>query len=377
MHHKRIILAANTDWYIYNFRKDLITYLLSKNYEIFAVSPVGDYVDKLKALGCAHIPWAVGRQTVNPIRELNSIRKLAKIYKRISPQIIHQHTLKAVIYGNIANRASKISVVNSIAGRGFVYSSVSLKANIIRPVLDLLLQYSMGIPNRQQVIFENRDDLTYFIDKKIIPQSEANLIRSVGVNIDKFKNLNVPPYNPFVVGYVGRMLWGKGVGTFVEAAKILSQRGHKIKMVMVGLPDPGNPDSVSNEELVSWNKQGVIEWWGWESDIAKVYQKIHTLVLPTTYGEGIPTVLLEAGASARALIATDLPLCQEVIEDGENGYLVPGNDPQTLANKIEALSKNKTDFDKIRLNAQKKIRESFSSQHVNIETHQIYQFLNL
>lgn len=371
---KTVILAANTDWYLYNFRKNLAQLLMEKGFQVAVVCPMGEYVPELTRLGCSHADWQVGRKSISPIKETQSIRQLKRIYQEISPVLIHQHTLKSVIYGNIAARGSGIAVVNSIPGRGYIYSSSSLRAKLIRPILDTLLGYALNYP-QQRILFENRADMHYFLDQGFIPQESAHLVKSVGVDHLVFKPTEPPPFDRFTVGFAGRMLWDKGAGTFVEAAKIIHKLNPRIRMLLIGAPDPGNPGSISVEQLKSWVSDDIIEWIEWRKHMPEVYAGLHVLAYPTSYAEGVPTVLLEAGASARALIASDTPGCREVIEDGISGYLIPENDAKTLAEKILSLSQSEKDYHRIRKYAYEKIIRNFSKELVNDQTFVVYQEL--
>jgi glycosyltransferase involved in cell wall biosynthesis len=371
---KTVILAANTDWYLYNFRRNLAQLLLEHGFQVVAVCPMGEYVPELLKLGCLHADWQVGRKSISPIKEYQSIRQLKRIYQEISPDLIHQHTLKSVIYGNIAIRGSGFAVVNSIPGRGYIYSSNSLRAKLIRPILDSLLRYALDY-SRQRILFENQADMQYFLEQGFIASENAHLVKSVGVDHHVFKPTEPPNYEIFTVGFVGRMLWDKGAGTFVEAAKIIHKLNPGIRMVLIGAPDPGNPGSIPIEQLQSWVKNDIIEWLDWQKNMPAVYANLHVLAYPTSYAEGVPTVLLEAGASARALIASDTPGCREVIEDGISGYLIPENNAEVLAEKILTLSQNEKEFHRIRKNAYVKISLEFSKELVNEETLLVYQEL--
>lgn len=366
-----VLLAANTDWYLYNFRRSLIEALLARGCLVTAVSPPGEYVSRLQSLGCGHIPWEVSRKTVSPLRETAAVLELRRIYRETRPALVHHHTLKAVIYGSLAAGGQGIKVVNSIAGRGYVYSSPTLPARLLRPVVDTLLRLSLR-PADMRLIFENRTDLEYFLRKKFILPTAAHLIRSVGVNLSNFPAAPPPEMPPFTVGHAGRLLWSKGAGTFVDAARILKAQQAGIRLVLIGLPDPGNPESIPEETVRQWVEEGLVEWWGWQADMPSAYARMHALAFPTGYAEGVPTVLLEAGASERALIASDTPGCREVITDGENGHLVPPADPTALAARIRHLAESPDEYHRLRRAARKTVAEHFSHQLVSAQTINVY-----
>ncbi len=367
----KIVLVANTDWYIYNFRNKLILDFIERGHEVVVVAPPGEFVPKIIALGCQFVPWTLGRQSISPLKELGSIRALVKIYRDLKPTVVHHHTLKAVIYGTIAAKKMGVPVVNSIPGMGFIYSSHSMKAQAMRPIVDLLLKLSLQ-NSHSQIIFENRVDMQYFISNGLIANENVHLIKSVGVNVEYFSPKEVPPFKPFMVGFVGRMLWDKGAGVFAKAAEIVHKSNPQVEMVLIGMPDVGNPRSIPEQKIKEWEQKGVLAWWGWQSNMPEVYGKLHALAYPTNYGEGVPTVLLEAGATKRALIASDSPGCREVIEDGINGYLVDANDPQELADKILHLASSENEYNTLRENGYLNIVENFTTRTINSQTILVY-----
>jgi glycosyltransferase involved in cell wall biosynthesis len=371
---KKALMVANTDWYLYNFRFDLIMALKSKGYEPVLVSPSGLYVEKFNEIGFRHIPWEVGRKSIAIWKELRSIREIKKIYQREKPDVVHHHTNKAVLYGTWASNRLGIPVVNSIPGRGYVFSSEDLRAKLLRPIVQLFFRVVLRSTQKQHLIFENRSDMQFFIDNRYIPPESATLIPSVGVNPEKFAASPVPR-NIFTVAFIGRLLEDKGVGVFVEAAKILSERGERYKMVLVGATDKGNPDSYTNEEVQTWVDAGFVEWWGFREDIKEVYEQIHVLAYPTNYGEGVPTTLVEAAASKRAVIASDWPGCREVISHNENGILIPPKNAGALADAIQFLATHKIEYDQMRLALYDLAVEKFNTTIVNSQTIAIYENL--
>jgi glycosyltransferase involved in cell wall biosynthesis len=367
----KILLAANTAWYLYNFRAALIDEIKQRGWEPVLVSPPDRYVDEFTKAGYRHISWELGRQTIAPWTELQSIRDLREIYEREQPALVHHHTMKAVIYGSLAAIRSGVSVVNSIPGRGYVFSSTSLKARLLKPVVTSLLRYAFRKELKQEMIFENRDDLKFFLAKRLIPESKTILIPSVGVDRKRFHPAPLPD-GVFTVGFVGRMLRDKGVVVFVEAAQLLQEWGVPCRMVLIGGPDPGNAASVTVEELKEWDQFANVEWWGWVEDMQQAYAQIHALAQPTSYGEGVPTTLVEAAAVNRAIIASDWPGCREIITDNETGLLVPPKDPLALAQAIRRMAENTADYERLRKNVHELVLVKFSADDVNSQTLAVY-----
>ena len=331
----KICLVANTDWYLYNFRLSLAKALRNQGWEVILISPPGLYVKKLGVEGFRWVEWKVDRRGVNPWRELMAFIRLNRIYRRENPQLIHHFTIKPVLYGTLASRTlNKPAIVNSITGLGYIFLTSGVRGKILRALVIPLYKLALKTSNIH-VIFENRDDQQTFVNRRLLKESQATVIEGTGVDINRFI-----PY-PEETGRLsvvmpGRLLWDKGVGTFVDAAKIL-QKDNDLRIAVVGRPDPGNPANIDDSQLRLWAEEGLIELWGFREDMEEVYRQAHIICLPSM-GEGLPTVLIEAAASGRPIVATDVPGCREVVEHGVNGFLVAPNDPIALAEAIAMLA---------------------------------------
>lgn len=366
----KVLLVANTDWYLYRFRLSLAQYLADHGCLVKCVSPAGPFVTKLRENGFEWLEWKVGRQSIGPLHEWNSMSRLMKIYQAEKPDVVHHHTIKPVLYGSSSARKLGIkAIINSITGSGYVFMSSDLKARVLRPVINAFYKQALKSPNCG-VIFENPEDQTEFVARGLINQEQTWLVRSVGVDIQKFSPTPEPDGIP-VVTLASRMLWDKGVGVFVDAARRLKSR-LPVRMVLVGTSDPGNPSSIPVETLEKWAAEGVVEWVGWQEDIARVYSHSNIVVLPSFF-EGLPTGLIEGAASGRALIASDIRGCREVITSGENGLLVTPGDPDSLADSIEKLASNPALRHQMGIASRMRAVQEFSAEVVNQRTFAIYQ----
>jgi glycosyltransferase involved in cell wall biosynthesis len=336
----KAILVANTDWYLYNFRLALARHLRDQGWEVVLISPAGRFAPLLQQAGFRWLEWNVGRQTLAPWTELNAAWRLLRLYQREGAALVHHFTIKPVLYGTLAARFLRIPViVNSITGLGYVFLGQDLKARLLRRLVTLIYRLVFASP-RCAAIFENDSDRRYFIEQGLIDAERTWLIEGVGIDVNYFTPLPEPDNGgeagkPPVVVLPARMLWDKGVGTLVEAARQLKPR-LTARFVLVGEPDPGNPASIEVETLRDWVDQGLVEWWGWQQDMRAVYSQSHIVTLPS-FGEGVPTVLLEAAACARPIVTTNTPGCRDVVRDGVNGLTVQPNDPTALAEALERL----------------------------------------
>jgi glycosyltransferase involved in cell wall biosynthesis len=334
-------------------------------------SPPGRYTALLEERGFRWIPWHVGRKSVSPWQETKSLREIASIYRREKPDIVHHHTIKPVLYGSLAARLVRVpGTANSITGRGYIFLGEGLKARVLKSLV--LPIYRMALnPSSCGVIFENDNDRQYFLEHRLVPAERAWLIEGVGVDPERFSPQPEPPGVP-VVALAARMLWDKGVGVLVEAARLL-KADTQVRVALIGEPDPGNPATVGSQTLEKWHTEGLIEWWGWQPEMPEVYNRSHIVTLPTMYGEGVPTSLLEAAACGRPLVATDIPGCREVVLDGQNGFLVPPNDPQSLAGALKRLVSDPSLRGRMGAASRQLVLQKFTHAQVNAATLRVYQ----
>jgi glycosyltransferase involved in cell wall biosynthesis len=361
----KTLLVANTDWYLYNFKLSLAQVLRDAGFEVVMVSPPGDYTARLTEKGFRHISWEVGRQTVAPWKEIASIAALRRIYSAEKPDLVQHFTIKPVLYGALAAKMSGVRhQLSSITGRGYAFLADEPKAKAIRPFVRQL--YRLAFSTRGvRVIFENEEDRHFFVEGNFIKPDRTRLIEGVGVDTAIFTPAPEPEGIP-VVGYVGRMLWDKGVGELVEAARLV-RSSLPLKLFLVGEPDEGNPTSIDLEVVKSWAAEGFVEWVGFEENVKSVYDQCHIVALPS-YGEGVPTVLLEAAACGRAIVASDIPGCRAVVEDGVNGLLVPVGDTQALAEALRKLISNNELRRQMGTAGRERALRLFTKERINQET---------
>jgi glycosyltransferase involved in cell wall biosynthesis len=373
---QKIGLVANTDWYLYNFRLSLARFLRGQGYEVVLISPPGPYALLLQQAGFHWVAWKVGRQTLAPWVEFSALLRLTRLYRREKLTLVHHHTIKPVLYGSMAARLARLpAVVNSITGRGYVFVGNNFKARALRQLIRPMYRLALNLP-KCAVIFENDGDRQYFIQEGLLHAGRAWLIEGVGVDIERFAPTPEPEGAPVIV-LPARMLWDKGVGVLVEAARRLhddsSPHASGVRVALVGVPDPGNPGSIDEATLRRWESEGIVEWWGWQEDMGKVYSRCHIVTLPTVYREGVPTSLLEAAACGKPLVATDAPGCRDVVQHEVNGLLVPPNDPSALADALRRLAEDSELRGRMGLASRQLVLEKFTTDRVNAATLQVYQ----
>jgi glycosyltransferase involved in cell wall biosynthesis len=332
----KILYLYADDTYFWRNRLGLAGEAKKKGFDVVLMAPFGDYRSEIENEGIRVIPWNLSRKSVNPLREMRSFVEVLKIYRQERPDIVQHETLKAVIHGGMAARLSgEIRSVNILCGLGTIFTRPDIKMAILRRWVLRILSTVFRSPGAQVVFHNdgNRDVLlkTY----GIVKAEQAHVSPGNGVRIERFTPQPEPNGAPIVL-LPARMLWEKGVGEFVAAAMELRKKGISARFVLVGAPDPDNPGCIPEEQLRSWERSGVVEWWGPRNDMPAVYEQ-STLVCLPSYAEGLPNVLAEAGASARAVVTTDVPGCRQAVAHEMNGLIVPTRDARALGAAIERL----------------------------------------
>ncbi len=368
----KIILFANTDWYLYNYRLPLAEALRDEGHEVLLLSPSGKYAQRIQDDSFEWQAFNLSRRGINPLKELRTIFRLTNVYRNEKPDIVHHFTIKCVLYGSISARKAGVKhVINAVTGLGYIFTSSNLFARLAKHVVEFLYQ---RVLKGSRVIFQNQHDLNYFVKNKLVSKNQYVLIPGSGVDVDKFKPAPYAEGIPLVI-LPARMLWDKGVKEFVEAAELVNQSGVKARFALVGDVDEGNPSAISRRQLQEWQEQGAIEWWGWQEDMVSVYQKAAVVCLPSYYGEGLAKSLIEGAASGRALVASDIPGCREVIDDGVNGLLVPTQAASILADALKNIIYDSKMMKRMGNCSRKKVVYHFSQQKIIAETINLYNNL--
>ena len=335
----KILFLYADDAYFWRNRLGLAAEATDHGFEVVLMAPLSNYRSEIEKVGVRVIPWALSRKSINPFRELWSLFEVIKVHLQERPDIVQHETLKAIVHGGVAARLlGGVPSVNIICGLGAIFSRADRKLRLIRWLLLRILTFAFA-NHQTRVAFQNAFDMRDFVRMGIIRDEQAFVSPGNGVRVERFMPKPETGGTPIVV-LPARMLWEKGVGEFVEAAKELKARGFAARFVLVGTPDTDNPGCIPEEQLRAWERSGVVEWWGQRSDMPEVYAQSTLVCLPSFYGEGLPNVLAEAGASGRAVVATDIPGCRQAVEHDVNGLIVPARDAKALAHAIERLLKD-------------------------------------
>lgn len=371
----RIALFANTDWYLWNFRRSLALALRDAGHDVLLLSPDGAYGEKLRALGLRWQPLPMDRRSLNPLRELSLLLHLVRLFRREQPGLVHGFTIKCAVYGSLAARIAGVPArVNAVAGMGYVFTSEDTKARILRPIVRTLMRLALGGRNAR-LILQNPDDVALFEHAGLVAPERIRLILGSGVDCARFSPdpARIPGERMRVL-LPARLLRDKGLAEFAEAARLLRERNIPVDMLLAGDPDPGNPAAVAEAEVRAWAEAGILEWLGHVDDMPALLRSVDVVALPS-YREGLPKGLIEAAACGCALVATDVPGCREVVEHGIDGLRVPVRDGVALADAIERVARDPDLRAKLGKAARRKAMERFDERIVIARTLDVYREL--
>jgi glycosyltransferase involved in cell wall biosynthesis len=338
----RIALVASLSYSLVNFRLELIKAMVAAGHEVIAFAPErdADVIATLNEIGVQFVAIPMSRTGMDPFTDLKTLSALVGHFRRLRPDVVLPYTMKPVIYGGIAARLAGVPRVYALmTGLGFIFSddNMSTRKALIRKLSILL--YRLGLRDAKKLFVYNSADLEDIERHKMAgPGSKLLPVDGSGVDLDLFTPSPVPD-GPARFLLVSRLLSDKGIREFVEAARIVRARYPDLRFEILGPFDP-NPAGIQREEVDAWVREGSIVYLGETRDVRPYLAGCSAFVLPTYYREGIPRTLLEALATGRAIVTTDMPGARETVIDGENGMLVEPRDAASLANALEKLAVN-------------------------------------
>lgn len=357
---KTIVISSNTSWYLYNFRKNTILSLIDSGYRVLAVSPLDIYSDKLIALGAEYIPINIDQGGTNPIMDVKTFFQFLFIYRKYRPDVVLNFTPKNNIYGTLAAEMTGAKSVNNIAGLGMVFINEGMTSKISR------FLYKISQPKASKIFFQNEEDKALFKKHNLAPERLSDRLPGSGADLSRFKVTPAPDDSVVRFLLIARMLYDKGVGQYVEAARILKARyGDNVEFRLLGFLDVNNPSAVSRQDMDFWTREGIVKYLGVSDTVEDEIAKIDCIVLPSFYREGVPKSLLEAGAMGKPIVTTDNVGCRETVDHGVNGYLCKPRCAVSLAKKLEFIIK-KSHLERLSmgLKSREKIEREFDERIV-------------
>lgn len=324
----KILVLANRDFVLYNFRVEVLKKLLDEKYEVYICLPDGPKVKLMTDMGCKFIPVEIDTRGTNPIRDTKLMKSYRKIFGEVQPDVILSYTTKVCIYSGIVAGSMKIPYIVNVSGLGTALE----QPGILQPLMITL--YKKAVKKANCVFFQNSDNRSFFYEH-CMHEGYEKLIPGSGVNLDKWKYLEYPSdRNGVEFLFAARIIKEKGIEEYLECAKAIKEKYPNTVFHICG-----PCDGEYKEILEKYENKGIIKYHGEVSDTSKILKYVHCQIHPSYYPEGISNVCLEAAASGRPVITTDRPGCRETVEDGTTGFLVPINNKDKLIESTEKFMK--------------------------------------
>jgi glycosyltransferase involved in cell wall biosynthesis len=330
---KKIALVANSAWSVYNFRMDLVRHLLLR-FELLVIAPADEFAEELVKAGCKYLDINFNNRSENPYLDYTLYRSLKRIYETEKPDFIFHYVIKPNIYGSLAAARCGIQSIAIITGLGYTFD----RDNWLNRIVSFL--YKRALKKAREVWFLNLEDSQTFLERKLVSADKIKILPGEGINTAHFfppTNKPVARSKAFQFIMSTRLLRSKGVGIYIEAARILKNKYREVRFELIGFYEKNHRDSVSESEVKQWQKKGIIHYGGFAKDVRPFLRKADCFVFPSFYHEGIPRCLLEAAAMEIPIITSQNTGCKEVVLEGVNGFLCAPNNAADLARRMEDM----------------------------------------
>ena len=360
---KLIAFVSNSAWSVTNFRLDVIAHLINDGYKVIVFAPADNHAAQITAAGARFVNIQFDNKRENPVVDYLFYRRLKALYQKYRPDFIFHYVAKPNIYGSLAAGSIGIPSVAVITGLGYAFA----KKNWLYWVIKLL--YKKALKNASEVWFLNNEDARVFTDEKIVPIENIKVLPGEGVNPAHFRKQEINRVSrrkkPFAFLMSTRLLKSKGVGLYVDAARILKKKNYEVRFDLIGFFEKHHPDSIAHDELLKWEKEGLVHYHGFADDVRPFLEQADAFVFPSFYNEGVPRCLMEAASMELPVITSRNRGCKEVVLNNTTGYLCNQNDPFDLADKMEKML-NLLPEDRIRMgkNGRVLVLKKFDISHV-------------
>lgn len=368
---RKLVYIVNVDWFFISHRMPLALHAIQEGWEVYVLTKDTGNQKMFADKGITLVDIPFGRTTTNPVTDLKCLLAIRKELSRIKPDVIHNVTWKGCLWGSLAARMiGNNNVVNALSGLG----SVVIGKGLVNKVMDLLSAFAFK-NNNSRFIFQNPDDIEWFLKKGYSSEDRIYLIKGSGIDLNAFAYKQKEAIGKVKVLFPARMLKDKGLIELIVAMKrLLPKYKDRIELVLAGSCGDANKTSVSEDELKGMLIDGYISWIGNQGDMYPIYVESDIVVLPS-YREGLPKSLIEACSVGRPIVTTDVPGCRECVDEGVNGYLVPARSVEELSVAIEKLVLSPDDRIKFGRASRSKAEKEFSIENVINKTFSIYDIL--
>ena len=356
---KKIAIISNASWNLYNFRLSLMKAMQNAGYEVVAIAPYDEYSKKIIDEGFEYQSITINAHGINPFQDMKTTIEFYQLLKNLSPDFICNYTIKPNVYASFVARVLNIKIINNIAGLGTLF----IKEGAVTSIAKILYKASQSKVDR--VFFQNREDFNFFVDAGLVNSANCDILPGSGVDTERFRPQEQPQRDTIRFLHISRMIWEKGIGQYVDAARIIKAKYPNVEFCLLGFLEPTNPGAISAKQMKAWVEEGVINYLGVSDDVDKVITTADCVVLPSYYREGTPKVLLESASSAKPIITTDNVGCRDVVDDGVNGYLCKPRSVVDLVEKMEMfLALTKEEKDAMGIKSREKVKNEFDEKIV-------------
>ena len=333
----KIAVLYNTSEYLLRFRSELMKSLVDAGHEVVAITPVDSETPRLSGLNVRWLEWKLAGQAVNPIKDIESMLDLRKILIDERPDAILNFTIKPAIYGSlVASFVGVPRIVSMITGMGSLFLQGGVMRNLLLTLIKTL--YRLAMRRNHSVLFQNDEDFDYFVQSRFIVREKGRRINGSGVNLELFSSRSQSVrVGSFLL--ISRMIKEKGIFEFIEAARKIKLIYPKAHFTLVG-PIDSNPGAISLAQIRAWEREGVVDYAGVQSDVRPFLESADVYVLPTYYFEGVPRSILEALAMGKPIITTDWRGCRDTVVPNVNGFLIRPKDSDELAFAMKKFLEN-------------------------------------
>ena len=321
----KIMILANNDVGLYQFRIELIEELLKEN-EVIISLPYGDLVEPLKEMGCTFIDTPVDRRGINPVTDLSLFRNYRKFLKNEKPDLVITYTIKPNVYGGFACRLAKIPYAVNITGLGTAFENGGLLKKIVT------VMNKVACKKAKVVFFENEGNRQIFIREKIVKEKQTHRLNGAGVNIEKYQVVDYPQGDKFKFLFMGRVMAEKGIDELFEAMRKIISEGISCELDVLGGYEENYKDKIEKYESEGW-----LHYHGYQKDVRPFIEACHCFVLPSWH-EGMANTNLESAATGRPIITSNIHGCKEAVVDGKTGFLANRKDAEDLYKAMKKMT---------------------------------------
>ncbi len=368
----KVMICVTEDWFALSHFRPLIRRLCQIAADVVVVTRSSGRLAEIEQMGARTIHLEYNRSSMNPVREMRTTRQLAALMRRERPDAVHLIAMKPIVLGGLAVLTGPVRhTVVHMTGLGFLAISDTAKARLARKMALAIIRRVIAQPE-SWLLVENPEDLTFLEQGGVAPGHRVTMLGGAGIDPAAFPGANSGASSSShaagdavpVAAFVGRMIRSKGVGVLMEAARLLKARNVPLVIELYGETDDGNPEAIANDTLNSWSDGQRTRYMGFTRDVAAVWRRADIFVLPALSREGMPRALLEAAASGRPIVVTDVPGCRHFVQDGVEGFIVPPSDPNALAAVLERLAHNPALRAQLGSAARAKVLAGYTETHV-------------